>query len=135
MREFGTLGSFFEEVGGRRLPRTLLGAIDMEQIRRDNEEFDRERMRYGRVALVSESGAAVSDAVTPERATQYEEAAVGIDGLKVIIDREGVFSDRGIPPEGYVYAIVDPKDPSVAEQYWQALDALDPAPEPSGEGE
>jgi hypothetical protein len=124
MSELNAFISLGEQITGRQLPRTPWGDIDMDQVRRDNEQRDLERMRFGRVELDGGSGNAVSDAVETDTALIYNKAAEGLAGITVLIDTEGKLSDRGIPPEGYVYAIVDPENEAVAAQYWEAVDAL-----------
>ncbi len=124
MSEAGNLFGLFEHISGRTLPRTPWGAIDMDRVHRDNARRDAQNMQFGRVELESEHGLAISDTVDPNQALAYRRAAAGLVGITVLIDTEGECSDRGTPPTGYAFAIVDPEDETVAEQYWQAVDAL-----------
>lgn len=124
MSEIGSLYGLFEHISGRTLPRTPSGAIDMDQIHRDNAQRDQQRMLFGRVELESEHGLAVSDTVNSDQALAYRRAAGGLIGITVLIDYEGEFSDRGTPPEGYAFAIVDPENQAVATQYWETVNEL-----------
>lgn len=124
MSEIASVFGLLEQVSGRTLPRTASGAVDMAQVHRDNARRDAQNWQFGRVELESRHGLAVSDTVDGNQALEYRKAAGGLVGITVLIDTEGEFSDRGIPPEGYAFAIVDPETEGVADQYWQAVDAL-----------
>ena len=128
MSEQATVLSFFEHISGKTLPRTASGEIDMDRIRRDNDRRDEQSRQFGRVELESQYGLAVSDTVDPQQALAYRRAAGGLIGITVLIDTEGEFSDRGTPPEGYAFAIVDPEGKAVAAAYWEAVDALTALP-------
>ena len=113
-----------EQVGGRSLPRTNSGEIDMNQIHADNlwgdpatrQEFETEVL--GRLHLNSPDGAfMVSDAITPERLKVYQEGARRNPAVEVAVDTTGEISGRAVPEEGWAWVVIRAVDDHAFGEY------------------